>query len=216
MPLWFLLKLPNSLSCDSNLQVPGYNFVRTDDPSITNSRVVCLYYKCSLRLKVINVSYLQECIFECIIQECNFEIKIGNKTCNFASLYRSPSQTKNKLENFIKNLELNLEQTVNKSPFLIVVLGDFNAKKQGWYQNDITIFEGSKIDIATSQLSLSQIIKEPTRILSNLAPCIDLNFTSQPNFVIHSGVYPSLHSNCHHLSFQNSTSQFVILHLSND
>ena len=91
-----------------------------------------------------------------------------------------------------------MEHNANKSLFLIVVLGDFNVRMQGWYQNDITTFEGCKIDIGTSQFGLSQIIKEPTHFLSNSASCIDLIFTSQPNLVMHSGVYPSLHSNCHH------------------
>ena len=84
-----------------------------DRPSNIKRGGVCLYYKCSLPLKVRNVSYLQECI--------NFEVKISDKTCNFVSHYRSPSQTKNELENFIKNLDLNLEHIANKSPFLIVV-----------------------------------------------------------------------------------------------
>ena len=83
------------------------------------------YYKCSLPLKAIDVSYFQECI--------NFEVKIGDKICNFVSLYRSPSQTKDKIENFIKNLEFNLEHIAKKSSFLIVVLGDFNARMQGSY-----------------------------------------------------------------------------------
>ena len=69
---------------------------------------------------------------------------------------------------------------------------------QGWYQNDITTCEGRKIDIATSQVGLSQIIKEPTHILSNSTSCIDLIFTSQPNLVMYSSVHPSLHPNCHH------------------
>ena len=69
---------------------------------------------------------------------------------------------------------------------------------EGWYQNDITTFEGCKIDTATSQFGLSQIIKEPTHILSNSAPCSDAIFTSQPNLLMHSGVHPLLHPNCHH------------------
>ena len=108
-------------------------------------------------LKVIDISYLTECI--------NFEIKIGDKTCNFVSLYRSPSQTKDEFENFIENLELNLEHIVNKSPSLIVVLGDFNTKMHCWYQSDISTLEGCKINIATSQFGFRQIIKEPTHIL---------------------------------------------------
>ena len=50
------------LSSDSNLQIPCYDFARMDHPSYTKLGCVCLYYKCSLLLKVINVSYLQECI----------------------------------------------------------------------------------------------------------------------------------------------------------
>ena len=74
------------------------------------------------------------------------------------SVCRSSDQTKDEFENFIKNLIRNI---ANKSPFLIVALGDSNAKMQGWYQNDITTFDGFKIDSTTSQFGLSQIIKEP-------------------------------------------------------
>ena len=168
------------LSNDSNLQIPGYNVARMDHPSNTKLRGVCLYYKCLLSLKVMGVSYLQE--------------------CNFVSLFRSPSQTKDGFENFVKNAELNLEQIANKSPFLIVVLSDFNARIQGWYQNDITTFDRGKIDMTFSQFSLSQIIKEPTHILSKSASCIDIIFTSKPNLVMHSGIHPSLHPNCHNLN----------------
>ena len=97
-------------------------------------------------LKVIGISYFQECI--------NFEVKIDDKICNSLSFYRSPSQTKSEFENFIKNLELNLEHTVNKSPYLIAVLGNFNARIQVWYQNDMTTFKKTKIDMATSKFSL--------------------------------------------------------------
>ena len=178
------------LSSDSNLQIARFNFARMNHPSNSKRGGVCLYYKCSLPLKVIDVSYLQECI--------NFQVKIGDKTRNFVSLYRSPSQTKDEFENFIKNLEINLEHIANESPFL---LGNFNARMQGRYQNDITTSEGCKIDIATSQFGLSQIIKQPTHILSNSNSCIDLIFISQPyisTLVMHSGVHPPLYWNCHH------------------
>ena len=42
------------------------------------------------------------------------------------------------------------------------------------------------------------IKEEPTHILDNSKSCIDLIFTSQPNMIMDTGVYPSLHSNCHH------------------
>ena len=44
--------------------------------------------------------------------------------------YRSPSQTKDEFEDFIKNVELILEHNVNNSPFLIVILAGFNARSQ--------------------------------------------------------------------------------------
>ena len=50
----------------------------------------------------------------------------------------------------------------------------------------------------TSQFGLSQIINEASRNLETSSSCIDLIFTTQPNFVIESGVHPSLHPNCHH------------------
>ena len=35
------------------------------------------------------------------------------------------------------------------NPFLTVVLGDFNEKLSFWYNNDITSYEGLKIDGGT-------------------------------------------------------------------
>ena len=73
---------------DSNKRKKFY-FVRVD--YLSNCGGVYLYYKCSLILKVIDVTYLQECI--------NFEIKIYVKTCNFINLYKSHGQTKDEFEN---------------------------------------------------------------------------------------------------------------------
>ena len=111
------------------------------------------------------------------MQECiNFEIKIKDKLCNFISLYRSPNQSQDDFESFINNLEYNLDSVMVNNPFLTVVLGDFNAKTSLWYNNDITTYEGSKIDGVTSQFGLQQIIKEPTRFISGSLLCIDLIF----------------------------------------
>ena len=81
---------------------------------------------------------------------------------------------------------------------MISVLGDFNAKSNNWCKNDITSHEGSMIDAVTSNYGLHQLIQEPTHILNSSSSCIDLIFTSQPNLVIESGVYSSLHPSCHH------------------
>ena len=163
---------------------------RKDPPLNIERGGVCIYCKYSLPLKIKNIHYLQECI--------NFEIKIKDKLCNFISLYRSPNQSQDDFESFIKNLEYNLDSVMVNNPHLTVILGDFNTKSSLWCNNDITTYEGFKIGGVTSQFGLQQIIKELTHFIGDSSSCIDLIFTTQPNLVMESGVHSSLHANCHH------------------
>ena len=48
----------------------------------------------------------------------------------------------------------------------MVGLGDFNVTSKGWYKNNITTFEDSKIDLSTSRFTLSQMINEPKHVLN--------------------------------------------------
>ena len=114
----------------------------------------------TLPLKVLDIQLLQECI--------NFEIKIADKICNFISLYRSPSQSKDKSRSFADNLELNLDSIVHRNPYLTVVLGDFNAQIKGWYPLGKTTYEGTKIDGITSQFGLEELIHEPIHIIGEI------------------------------------------------
>ena len=133
------------------------------------------------------------------MQECiNFEIKIADKICNFISLYRSPSQSKDEFESFADNLELNVDSIALRNPYLIVVLGDFNAQTKGWYSLGKTTYADTRIDGIASQFGLEQLIHEPTHIFGERFSCIDLIFASQPNLMVESGVQSSLHQNCHH------------------
>ena len=97
-------------------------------------------------MKVIDIQLLNECI--------NFETRIGEKLCSFLCLYRSPSQTRDIFETFADNFELTLDSIINKNPFLIVALGDFNAKTTNWYKNDINSYEGLEINTITYQFCL--------------------------------------------------------------
>ena len=72
-------------------------------------------------------------------------------------------------------------QLLNAILFLIVLLGDHNAKLRKWYENDSTSYEGTKIEGISSQFGMQQLINEPTHILHALSSCIDLIFVSQPN-----------------------------------
>ena len=58
----------------------------------------------------------------------NFELKIGDKSCTFIALYRSPSQSQDDFETFSDNFEMTLETLVQKGSFLTTIIGDFNAK----------------------------------------------------------------------------------------
>ena len=66
---------------------------------------------------------------------------IGDKICNFITLYRLPSQNQDDFQAFIDNLEMNLETLAQRNPFLMVVIGDFNVKSKHWRSQDGTNFE---------------------------------------------------------------------------
>ena len=43
-----------------------------------------------------------------------------------------PSQTNDEFESFLKNFELSVDKIHEDNPFMISVLGDFNAKSNNW------------------------------------------------------------------------------------
>ena len=139
------------------MQIPGYSITRVDHASNAKRGGVCVFYKISLPLKLLEIKYLPECI--------NLELIIGDNLCSFIILYRLPSQTHDDFETFMKNFELNRDEINLKNPFLTAALGDFNAKNQTWFKNDKTSYEGSKLDILTCSHGLHQLINEPTHLV---------------------------------------------------
>ena len=85
----------------------------------------CVYYKNILRFKLFNIKYLQKCI---LIEQ--------RKCCKFICFYRSPSQTNDKLESFLKIFELTLGKIHEEKPFMISTLGNF--KSNDWFKNHTT------------------------------------------------------------------------------
>ena len=61
-------------------------------------------------------------------------------------------------QSFLDNFELTLKYPSLKypSPFLMVALGDFNAKSSNWYNKDITGNKSRKTEAVTSQNDLYQ------------------------------------------------------------
>ena len=184
--------LNSSFSCDNSaLDLNGYKLVRSDHPQDIRRGGVCIYYKESLPINFLNISNLPECL--------TCELMYENKKCFIVSLYRSPSQTADEFDFFLKEFENIIENISTPSnPNLVMVIGDFNAKSTTWKTDDHDTPEGVDISTLTSSYGLTQLITEPTHILPNSSTCIDLIFSNQPNMVFESGVYPSLHVNCHH------------------
>ena len=88
-------------------------------PSNSELGEALVYCKSYLPLKLTDL-HLYECL--------NFELKIGGKICKILFFYRSPSQKRYWLEKMLENLELSVDHAADKNPYMMVVLGDFNAK----------------------------------------------------------------------------------------
>ena len=177
-------------SDDSALTLKGYKLVRADHPLDIRRGGTCIYYKETLPIKFLNIINLPECLL------C--EISYNNQKCFLLSLYRSPSQSPNEFQNFLKEFEAVIASIFAPgNSDLIIIVGDFNAKSSLWKPDDTDTVEGIEISAMTSSYGLTQIICEATHILPNSSSCIDLFFTNQHNIVINSGVYSSLHPNCH-------------------
>ena len=93
---------------------------------------------------------------------------------------------------------MTLNLVSKKNPFLVVVLGDLNAKLSQWHDKDSSTPEGISVENVKSQFGLHEIINEPTHILKNSSLRIDLIFTSQTNLSGESGIQPSAYFNCDH------------------
>ena len=78
--------LDSSISInDTDLNLDGYKIIRADHPLNLKRGGVCIYFKESLPLNILNVSPLQECLV--------VEVLYENKKCYLVTLYRSPSQS---------------------------------------------------------------------------------------------------------------------------
>ena len=88
-------------------------------------------------------------------------------------IYRSPSQSNKEFDS-----------------------GDFNARSQSWWSNDINTTEGSKLLPLSYSNDFCQLINEPTHIQTNSTSCIDLIFIHKSGLLVDSGVHSLLHPNC--------------------
>ena len=84
-------------SDDKNLCLNGYKLIRADHPKNLKQGGVCIYYRETLPVKTIQLNYLPECLV------C--EINYDNKKIFFVTLYRSPSQSNDEFDEFLRGFE---------------------------------------------------------------------------------------------------------------
>ena len=110
---------------DSQIEINGFSStpLRADCKDITKRTKggVCLYYKDHLPLKRrSDLEFLDECIVT--------EISLKRKKIFFVLLYRTPSQNRTQLSQFISNLQKPIDKLSNEKPTNIILTGDFNAR----------------------------------------------------------------------------------------
>ena len=94
--------LDSSIPSDHvSLELEGYNLVRAEQPNNVKRGGVCIYYKESLPVRVINLPYLQEALL--------LELNDQNKKIIISSLYRSPSQNSEEFGSFLTNFEISYQ-----------------------------------------------------------------------------------------------------------
>jgi len=88
---------------DNLLEIEGYRLVRSDHSNDIKRGGVCIYYKESLPVRVINIPFIKEALL--------LEMNYNNKKVFISVIYRSPSQTTDEFDSFL----LNFEQILNEA-----------------------------------------------------------------------------------------------------
>ena len=149
-----------------------YKLIRANHPKNIRQGGVCIYYRETLPLKIIQTNYLPECLV------C--EINYDNKKIFIATLYRSPSQITDEFDELLRGFEGVIDNIDQCNPWFTLITGDFNARCNRWWENDSNNTEGVSIENLTSSYALKQLIAKPTHILPTSSSCIDLSFIYQP------------------------------------
>ena len=158
--------LNSSLQNDNHsLVLNGYKLVRADNPIDLKRGGVCIYFKESLPIKVLNITNLNECLV------C--EISLNGHRSYIVSLYQSPSQSSDEYDHFIKTFEQLIAHLTSFKPHLLLITGDFNVRSSSWWSVDVDNIEGTRLESITSFYGLHQIINVPTHILPSPSSCID-------------------------------------------
>lgn len=97
------------------MEISSHILIRQNYQSHNKPGGVCTYHKKCLAWRVLSMQLLQECI--------TFQLEIGDKICNFVSLYKSLRHSHDEFE--FTNFELSLGSLFQNKLFLVLADGDF-------------------------------------------------------------------------------------------
>ena len=112
------------------------------------------------------------------------EIRSKGKKYFLTCIYRFPSQSHNKFENFCVNFDLLLNNINDEFPIRSIVTGDFNARSSSWWIHYITDTPGQEIDSLTSSAEYAQIVDKPTHVVNNYMSCKNITSNHEVNVTI--------------------------------
>ena len=127
---------------DKNIELNGYNLIRADHPSNTKRGGVCIFYKETLALHIVNSLNFNECIV------C--EVSIQNSKGYIVVIDRSASQNTIEFESFLSNCEKLLNYITSNNGLFNIIVGDFNARSSVWWTKNIATTEGTQLESLTS------------------------------------------------------------------
>ena len=146
---------------DADIHIPGYNIIR-NDPTKDKETGILVYVNESVTFK--RLYHLQNFGVESIW----IEVKLRrNPPILVGFCYRNPAERLNWVDKFGSMMDV-----VSLEPKEIILLGDFNI--------DLTK-ENNKWNQTINFLSLSQLIKSPTRVTTNSQTLIDHVYVSNEN-----------------------------------
>ena len=106
--------LNSSLQNDDDSLV-GYKLIRAGNPRDLKRGGVCIYFKKSVSIKVLSITNLHECLV------C--ELFLNSRRSHIVSLYRSPIQSSDEYDHFIKHFEQLIVHVNSFKPHLLIITG---------------------------------------------------------------------------------------------
>ena len=155
-------KLNHSIP-DTDLDIPGYNFIRQDKAKQKETGLL-IYYSQTLSIK--RISKLETYPLECVW----IEIKLKHsKPLSVCFLYRNPKETNDWFDRF--TLMMDAAEMLDNE---IILLGDFNIDLFKHYEQWVKIYES---------YNLHQLIDRPTRETDNTGTLIDHIYVSSTRHI---------------------------------